>query len=67
MNIRQFKLSDISIPSLVRVLIRNLWMLVASALICAMGASLFMQRGYVPLYSSTMTYAVMSRNISSYS
>ena len=67
MNLRQFKLSDISIRCLLGTLIRNLWMLVAAALICAMGTSLYMQRGFVPQYRATMTYAVMARNISSYS
>ena len=67
MNLRQLKLSDISIRCLLGALIRNLWMLVASALIFAMGISLYMQRGYVPQYNATMTYAVMARNIPSYS
>ena len=62
MNFQFFKLSHISIRCLLKSLLKNLWMLVATALIFSMCTTLYLQRGYIPLYRSTATYAVMSRN-----
>lgn len=61
-----FSMAHISTTCLLRMLLRNLWMIVASALICAMGASLAISWGYQPRYEATMTYAVAAR-VSSYS
>ena len=59
--------SHISPQCLIRMLLRNAWMIVASALICSMAASLFLTWFYVPQYNATMTYAVTARTTSTLS
>lgn len=54
-------LSDISPICVARMLLRNLWMIVATAMIFAMGSSLVLSLGYEPVYQASMTYAVTSR------
>lgn len=61
-----FRLSHISTACLLRSLLENLWMIVATALIFAMGASLYLTWFHTPQYQATMTYAVTNR-VTSYS
>lgn len=65
MKKQTFKLSHISTACLFRFLLENLWMIVASALIFAMGSSLYLTWFHTPKYQATMTYAVTNR-ITSY-
>lgn len=46
------------------MLLRNLWMILATALIFAMCASLYLSWIFVPKYQATMTYVVTSRRTS---
>lgn len=61
MKEKVFRISDISLPCMARHLLRNLWMLVASALILAMSVNLYFDWFHTPVYRGTMTYAVTSR------
>ena len=61
---KMLNFSDISPICLVRMLLRNLWMMVAAALVFAMGTSLYYSWFHVPVYRATMTYAVTSRSTS---
>lgn len=56
--------SHVSPYCLFRTLIRNLWMIVATALIFAMGTSLALTWLHPAEYSATMTYSVNSRTTS---
>ena len=58
---KSISLSDISPVCLIKTLIRNLWVVVACALIFAMGASLFIKYMRQPEYTATMTYAVTTK------
>ena len=60
----EIKLSHISTSCLIRMLLRNLWMIVAAALIFSMAAGIYLNTLWTPRYQSTMTYAVQSRNMS---
>ena len=60
----RFQLSNISTYCLARTLVRNLWMIVAAALIFAMSTSLYASWFYQPQYRATMTYAVTARKTS---
>ena len=51
----RFQLSNISTYCLARTLVRNLWMIVAAALIFAMSTSLYASWFYQPQYRATMT------------
>lgn len=53
--------SHISIYCLARTMLRNCWMIVATALVFSMGASLFLTWFHAPRYQATMTYAVTAR------
>ena len=53
--------SNVSPGCLIRMLLRNLWMVVAAALIFSMSASLYLKWGRTPVYRASMTYAVTSR------
>ena len=64
METEQYRLSDISPICLVRTVIRNLWMVVAAALIFAMGSSLYLEWFHQPVYEANMTYVVTSRRSS---
>ena len=55
------RLSDISLICLARMLARNLWMIVAAALILGMSTSLYLTWFHKPVYRATMTYAVTAR------
>ena len=50
---------------LIRTLVKNLWMIVATAMICSMAVSLLLTWLYTPQYTATMTYSVNSRSTSS--
>lgn len=56
-----FNLAHISTSCLIRTLLQNLWMIVASALIFAMSTSLALTWFHTPQYQATMTYAVTNR------
>ena len=64
-NNRIFRLTHLSLNCLARMLLRNSWVIVATALIFGMAVSLCLSWFYVPQYQANMTYAVNSR-ISSY-
>lgn len=64
MNLKNIRLSDISIPCLVRFVLRNLWMVVAAALIFSMSVSLYFSWLHKPVYQANVTYAVTSRRTS---
>ena len=61
------QLSDISPYCLARTVLRNIWMVVLSALTCVMGALLYTQQVYQPTYRASMTYAVISKQESYFS
>ena len=61
---RIFQISHVSIPCLLRMLLRNCWMIGAMALIAGMAVSLALTWTYDPTYQATMTYAVTSRTTS---
>lgn len=64
MNQKNFHLSDISIPCLVKFVLRNLWTVAAAALILAMSVSLYFSWLHEPVYQANVTYAVTSRRTS---
>ena len=57
--------SHISLFCLIRTLLANLWMIIATALIFAMSVSLLLTWFHPPLYTANMTYSVNSRTTSS--
>lgn len=57
-------ISNISPHCLIKAVLQNIWMVIASALICAMCASLYVTYFKKPVYNATMTYAVTSRKTS---
>lgn len=57
--------SHISPLCLARTLINNLWVIVATAVICFMAVSLVFTWFFSPKYTATMTYSVNSRTTSS--
>lgn len=57
--------SHISPLCLIRTLVKNLWMIIATALICGMAVSLVLSWLYTPEYTAQMTYSVNSRTTSS--
>ncbi len=58
---RMFNFSYVSPLCLLRALIRNCWMIIATALVFAMTTSFVLSWFYQPEYKATMTYAVNSR------
>ena len=64
MKFSQLKLSNISTFCLFKTLVRNSWMVVVCAMIFSMSASLYLNWIYQPVYQSSMTYAVTSRQTS---
>ena len=60
------KLSHISSTCLLRTILRSAWMIVLSAAIFYMAASLYLDTLWTPKYQSTMTYAVRPRTTSFY-
>lgn len=61
---RVFRLTHISLPCLMRMLLRNCWMIIATGVIFALAVSLCLNWFHVPKYQATMTYAVNSRSSS---
>ena len=61
---KRFRLSNISLVCLVRMVMRHLWMVVFAALIMAMGTSVYLSVLRAPVYRANMTYAVTSRKTS---
>ena len=47
-----------------RMVLRNCWMLILAALIAGMGAKLALDWLWTPEYTSTITYAVLSKSAS---
>lgn len=64
---KSFQWSHISPLCLIRTMIHNLWMIVATALICALIVSLALSWFHPPKYTAQMTYSVNSRTTSSIS
>ena len=60
----EIKLSYISTSCLFRMLRKNLWMIVAAAMVFYMATSLYLTTLWTPRYQSTMTYAIRARNTS---
>ena len=58
---KTIRLSDLSIRCLIRMLMRNIWMIAACGIIFAMAASLYVSWFHEPVYQATMTYAVTAR------
>ena len=63
-NKRSFNFSYVSPLCLLRALIRNCWMIIATAMLFAMTTSFVLSWFYTPEYQATMTYAVNSRTTS---
>lgn len=63
-NRKAFNFSFVSPLCLLRALIRNCWMIIATALVFAMTTSFVLSWFYTPEYRATMTYAVNSRTTS---
>ena len=61
---KTFKWSNISPRCITRMLLHNLWMIVAAALLFAMGASLCLNLLHTPMYRASMSYAITSRKTS---
>lgn len=61
---KTFQPSHVSVVCLLRALLRNCWMIIATALVFAMATSFVLSWFYVPEYQATMTYAVNSRTTS---
>lgn len=61
---RTFHISHVSLVCLARTMIRNCWMIIATALIFGMSVSLALTWFHVPQYRATMTYSVNSRTTS---
>ena len=59
-----FHLTHISVPCLIRMLVRNCWMIAATALVFGLAVSLSLTWFHVPKYQATMTYSVNSRTTS---
>ena len=64
---KELKLSHISTSCLIRMLLRNLWMIALSAVIFFMAVSLYLDTLWTPQYQADITYAVRSRTTSVYS
>lgn len=58
---RTISWSHISPACLVRTLVRNCWMIIATAVIFALCVSLFFSWFHTPQYTASMTYSVTSR------
>ena len=63
---QDIKLSYISTSCLIRMLLRNLWMILMAAFTFSMAAGIYLNTLWTPRYQSTMTYAVQPRTTSMY-
>ena len=61
---KRIKWSNISLSCLGRMLLRNIWMILAAAMIGMMLVNLFYDWLHVPKYQANMTYSVNSRSSS---
>ena len=61
---REFYVSDISVGCMLRRLLKDLWMIVAAALILAMGVSMLLNVAHVDMYRATVSYSVTTRRTS---
>lgn len=61
---KEFQFSDISVSCFLRRLMKDLWMVVAAALILAMGISMFLKTTHVNRYRATVSYSVTTRRTS---
>ena len=59
-----FHWADVEPRCVLRMVLRNCWMLVLAALIAGMGAKLVLDWLWTPEYTSTITYAVLSKSAS---
>lgn len=59
-----FQLSNISTYCLAKMLVKNAWMVIAAALVFALGTSVYHSWFHMPQYKATMTYAVTARRTS---
>lgn len=59
-----FHLTHVSLPCLIRMLVRNCWMIAATALVFGLAVSLSLTWFHIPKYQATMTYSVNSRTTS---
>lgn len=59
-----FRWADVEPICVIRMVLRNFWMILAAVLIAAMGVRLAVGWFWTPQYSSTITYAVLSRSAS---
>ena len=59
-----FHWADVEPRCVLRMVLRNCWMLVLAALIAGMGAKLVLDWLWTPEYTSTITYAVLSKTAS---
>mgnify|MGYP003300344897 CR=1 FL=1 len=58
---KTIRMSDLSPRCLLRMLVRNLWLIAASGAIFAMASSLYLSWFRAPVYQASMTYAVTAR------
>ena len=63
-NNKAVRFKDLSATCILRMLLRNWWMIILSALTVSMATSLFLQYTYVQRYRASMTYAVTARKSS---
>lgn len=61
---RIFRWTHLSFTCLIRMLLRNLWMIVASGLVFALAVNLCLNWLYKPEYQAAMTYAINARTSS---
>ncbi len=61
---REIHFSDISVGCMLRRLLKDLWMVVAAALIFSMSASMYLSAAHVNQYRATVSYSVTTRRIS---
>ena len=61
---RVFHFNHLSLPCVLRMLLRDLWLIVAAALVFALAVNLSLTWLYTPTYQASMTYAVNSRTSS---
>ena len=64
MKEKRFYLADYSLNCLIRSLLKDLWMIVAAALIFSMSASLYLEHTHTDLYRASVTYSVTARRTS---
>ena len=59
-----FRWADVEPICVIRMVLRNVWMILAAVLIAVLGVRLAVDWLWTPQYSSTITYAVLSRSAS---